>query len=185
MLSVAAALGGGVLVAAHSIGATIALQALRRSDGLICAAALYEPPLPGMTPQPPLAMIEALDTGKVEDALTVFLSEVVRLSASEISALRASPLWEKRLALIWTMRRELQSLSAHDPDLAQYREIAVPVQLLVGTDTAPHHTKAIRALATVIPDTELTLLEGQGHTALVQAPALVAAAITELLRRNG
>ena len=183
VLSVAAALGGGVIVAGHSIGATIALQALRRSDGLICAAALYEPPLPAMTPQAPVAMTEALDAGKAEEAFTVFLRDIVRLSDREISALRASPMWEKRVALIWTMRRELQSLASHDPDVARYGEIQVPVQLLVGTNTASHHTEAIRALAKVIPNIEITSLEGQGHTALVQAPQLVAGAIMQLLRR--
>lgn len=185
MLSVAEALGGGVVVVAHSIGATIALQALRRSDGLIRAAALYEPPLPGMgiAPATPEAMIEALDAGKDEDALTIFLTDMARLSDGEVAAYRASPMWQSRVALIWTMRREGQSLSSHDQDLSRYGEIDVPVQLLVGTNTAPHHTEAILALATVIPDAETTVLERQGHAALVQAPGLVAGAITDLLRR--
>lgn len=185
VLSVAEALGGGVVVVAHSIGATIALQALRRSDGLIRAAALYEPPLPGMgiAPETPEAMIEALDAGRDEDALTIFLTDMARLSDGEVAVYRASPMWQSRAALIWTMRREGQSLSSHDQDLSQYGKIDVPVQLLVGTNTAPHHTEAIRALATVIPDTETTVLEGQGHAALVQAPGLVAGAITDLLRR--
>jgi pimeloyl-ACP methyl ester carboxylesterase len=183
VLSVAEALGGGVVVVGHSIGATIALQALRRSDGLIRAAALYEPPLPGMTPETPEAMIEALDAGRDDDALTIFLSDMVRLSDSEIAALRTSPMWENRVALIWTMRRESQSLSSHDRDLSRYGEIDIPVQLLVGTNTAPHHTEAILALTTVVPDTESTVFEGQGHAALAQAPKLVAGAITDLLRR--
>ena len=183
VLSVAEALGGGVVVVGHSIGATIALQALRRSDGLIRAATLYEPPLPGMTPETPAAMIEALDGGRDDDALTIFLSEVVRLSDREIAALRASPMWESRVALIWTMRRESQSLLSHDRDLSRYGVIDVPVQLLVGTHTAPHHTEAILALTTVLPDAESTVLEGQGHAALVQAPQLVAGAIADLLRR--
>ena len=184
MLSVAEALGGDVVVVAHSIGATIALQALRRNDGLIRAAALYEPPLPGIgTTDPSEAMIEALDAGRDEEALTIFLRDLVRLSDGEVAASRASPMWPSRVALIWTMRREGQSLSSHDHDPSQYSEIDVPVQLLVGTNTAPHHTEAILALTQVIPDTETTVLEGQGHAALVQAPALVAGAITDLLRR--
>lgn len=185
VLSVAEAMGGGVVVVGHSIGATIALQALRRSDGLIRAAALYEPPLPGMTQNPelPEAMIQALDAGRDEEALTIFLSDIVRLSDSEVAAYRASPMWQSRVALIWTMRRESQSLYSHDQDLSRYGEIDVPVQLLVGTNTAPHQTEAIVALTTVIPDAESTVFEGQGHAALLQAPNLVAAAITDLLRR--
>jgi pimeloyl-ACP methyl ester carboxylesterase len=184
VLSVAEALGGGVVVVAHSIGATIALQALRRSDGLIRAAALYEPPLPGIgTTDLPEIMIEALDAGRDEDALTIFLRDLVQLSDGDIAAYRASPMWQSRVALIWTMRREGQSLSSCDHDLSRYSEIDVPVQLLVGADTAPRSTEAILALARVIPDNETTVLEGQGHAALVRAPELVASAITDLLRR--
>lgn len=71
----------------------------------------------------------------------------------------------------------------HRRDLSLYGEIDIPVQLLVGSSTATHHTEAIPALKTVVPGTETTVFEGQGHGALVQAPLLVAAAINDLLRR--
>ena len=39
-----------------------------------------------MTPEVPPAMIEALDGGRDDDALSIFLSELVRLSADELAA---------------------------------------------------------------------------------------------------
>lgn len=183
VLGLAAALGGEVVVAAHSIGATIALQALRRSNGLIIAALLYEPPLPGMTPPAPAAMIEALDEGRDEDALESFLRDMVGLSTDEIRTYRSSPIWAKRVSLIWTMRREAEALASLPQDLSRYSTIEVPVQLVLGSQTAPHHTDAIRALQRVLPAADTTLLNGQGHGALLQAPDLVASAITDLLGR--
>ncbi len=53
----------------------------------------------------------------------------------------------------------------------------MPVQLLVGGRTALHHRQAVDALAHVLPNARVTVLEAQGHGALVQAPQLVADAI--------
>jgi pimeloyl-ACP methyl ester carboxylesterase len=79
VLVVAEALGGDVVVAAHSIGATISLEALRRSRGLLSAAVLYEPPLPDSVRPPPAAMLAALDEGRHEEALVIFLRDMVKL----------------------------------------------------------------------------------------------------------
>jgi len=185
VLAVADVLGGGVVVAAHSIGATITLQALRRAGDLIAGALLYEPPLPGMPSGlgSSDAMLTALDEGRDEDALVAFLRDVVQFSPGDIDAYRASPAWSSRVALIWTARREGESLRALDPDVGRYAGIEVPVELVVGDRTAMHHREAVDALAAVVLDARVTVLEGQGHGALAQAPQLVANAIAALLPR--
>ena len=181
VLVVAEALGGDVLVVGHSVGATIALQALRRSGDLITAAVLYEPPLPGMVPNAPAAMLAALDDERYEDALTIFLSDMVHLDPADITAFQASPGWPTRVKLIWTMRREAQALADPATDLARYSCIGQPVELLVGERTAQHHAEAVAALQSVLPSAHTTVLSGQGHGALLQAPHLIAASINEHL----
>ena len=179
VLVVAEALGGDVVVAAHSIGATISLEALRRSRGLISAAVLYEPPLPDSVPPPPAGMIAALDEGRHEDALEIFLREMVRLDHADLDAARASPAWSHRVELIWTMRRETSALTHHDPDIERYLSIEQPVELLVGDHTARHHTEAIEALQATLRRAHTRVLPGQGHGALLHAPHLIAASINE------
>lgn len=181
VLVVAEALGGDVLVAAHSIGATISLEALRRSGGLISAAVLYEPPLPGSVPPPPAGMLAALDEGRDEDALEIFLRDMVKLAPGDLEAARASPGWAHRVELIWTMRREASALARHDPNIDRYRSIEQPVELLIGDDTAPHHTEAIDALQATLRRAHTRVLPGQGHGALLRAPALIAGSINEHL----
>ena len=183
ILSVAKALGGGVIVVAHSIGATITLQALRRSGDLIAGAVLYEPPLPGMASGfgSSKAMLTALDEERYEEALIAFLTDLVRLPAADIAAYRASPIWASRVRLIWTMQRESSALQALDQDVARYSIITRPVRLLVGSRTAPHQAEAVKALATVIPNAAITVLDNQGHGALLQAPGLVASAISDFI----
>lgn len=185
VLAVAEALGGGVVVVAHSMGASITLQALRRQTGIIVGAVLYEPPLPGMSAglESSDVMNAALEEGRYEDALEAFLRDLVKLSPEDLQAYRTSPLWSIQLALIWTMSREVSSLYALDPDINRYASIEVPVQLLVGDRSALHSRQAVDALAQVLANAQVTVLEGQGHGALVQAPKLVADAIVDFIDR--
>ncbi len=185
VLAIAGALGGGVVVVAHSIGASITLQALRRQTGTIIGAVLYEPPLPGMPAglESSDAMNAALEEGRFDDALEAFLREVVKLSPEEFEAYRRSPLRSSQAALIWTMSREMNSLLSLDPDISRYARIEVPVQLLIGDHTALHHRQAVDALADVLPSARVTVLQGQGHGALVQAPQLVADTIVDFVSR--
>ena len=187
LISVAEALGGGVVVAAHSFGATITLQALRLGSDLITGAVLYEPPLPSMPAGlgSSEAMLAALADGRHEDALVAFVRDMVKLAPDEIDAYRVSQAWAVGVDLIWTMRREGPALTGLDADITQYSCIDQPIQLLVGPRTAPHRRRAVSALAGVLPNAETTVLEGQGHGALTQAPGLVARAITDFLLRVG
>jgi pimeloyl-ACP methyl ester carboxylesterase len=185
VLSVAQALGGHVVVAAHSIGATITLEALRRCGDLIAAAVLYEPPHPGAPSwqgQPP-RMQAAMSEGRYEDALVIFLREVANRTAEEVALFRSSPLWQRAVDLVWTMRREGESARALDPDFARYAQISVPVELLVGERTARHLVEAAERLNRVLPNSHVTELPGQGHGALVAAPHLVAGAISDFIGR--
>ena len=184
ILCVAEALGGGIVVVAHSIAATITLQALRRADGLITGAVLYEPPLPGMESGlgSAQAMLAALEEGRDEDALVAFMANMVRMPAEDIAAYQASPVWASRVSMIWTMRRESSALAALDPDVARYSIIPGPVRFLVGSRTASHQAEAVSALANVVPNAAITTLDNQGHGAIVLAPGLVASAISDFLR---
>ena len=185
VLAVAEALGGDVVVVAHSIAATITLQALRRQTGIIVGAVLYEPPLPGMPAglESSDAMNAALEDRRYEDALEAFLRDLVKLSPEDLQAYQTSPVRSTQLALIWTMSREVSSLYALDSDINRYATIDVPVQLLVGDRTALHHRQAVDALAQVLAHAQVTVLQDQGHGALVQAPKLVADAIADFINQ--
>ena len=183
VVGVAEALGGGVVVVAHSIAATITLQALRRRSPAFVGAVLYEPPLPGMPagPESSDAMNAALRDGRHDDALEAFLGDLVKQSPEELEAYRASPMRGCSARADLADESRSGSLYALDADVDRYASVDVPVRLLVGDRTAVHHRQAVDALAQVIPDARVTVLEGQGHGALLQAPQLVADAIIDFL----
>jgi pimeloyl-ACP methyl ester carboxylesterase len=130
-------------------------------------------------------MLAALADGRHEDALVAFVRDIVKLAPDEIDAYRVSPAWTSGVDLIWTMRQEGLTLSRLDADITRYSRIDRPIQLLVGSRAATHRIRAVSALAAVLPNAETTVLEGQGHGALMQAPDLVARAITDFLLRAG
>lgn len=111
------------------------------------------------------------------------MRDLVQLSPEDLHRYRGSPLYPTQLALIWTTSREVAALDVLDPDIDRYASIDVPIQLLVGDRTAIHQRAAVDALAHVLPIARVTVLAGQGHGALVQAPQLVANAIVDFVDR--
>jgi pimeloyl-ACP methyl ester carboxylesterase len=184
VLAVAALLEPDAVLVGHSIGAVIALETLRRDTTPFAGAVLYEPPLPiDDSPTPGRSeMLTALDEGRHEDAVEAWARRSVRLPAPAVEAFKVSPAWPRAVEAIWTMRREGEALRGLHGDDHRYAHVAIPVRLLLGTETPPHHVDAIRRLERQLPNSRTVMLEGHGHSAHLTAPELVAAAVVELTR---
>lgn len=103
------------------------------------------------------------------------------LEPEEVEELRTSPTWPDRVAGAHTVAREIRAEDAYRVDPERFRELTVPVLLLLGEqspDWAPEGTERIRA---VLPDARVALLAGQGHMATVTAPELVAGELARFL----
>lgn len=184
VLAVAALLEPGAVLVGHSIGAVIALETLRRDTTPFAGAVLYEPPLPVDDRPTPgrTEMLNALDEGRHEDAVEAWARKSVRLPGPAVEAFKASPAWPRAVEAIWTMRREGEALRRLHGDDSRYAQIHIPVRLLLGTETPPHQVDAARLLERQLPHCRTVMLEGQGHSAHVTAPELVASAVSELTR---
>jgi pimeloyl-ACP methyl ester carboxylesterase len=178
--------GPGAHLLGHSYGAIGALGAALRVP--IGRLVLYEPPLPVTGPVVGAALAPyraAVASHHLDEALTIGLRDIIRLSAGEISALRQTPLWNKRAALTPTWTRELEAIDRLGPSLDRYRHLAAPTLLLLGTATAAHHQVATTALAKTLPDVRVVRLQGEGHTAHLTVPDIVATEVTDFLLAHG
>ena len=184
VLAVAALLEPGAVLVAHSIGAVIALEALRRDSTPFAGAVLCEPPVPvDDLPTPGRSeMLAALDDGRNDAAVEAWLRRSVCMDEAAVEAFKASPAWPRALETIWTMRREGEARQRLHPADDRYSRVGIPVRLLLGTETDAHHKESIRLLERQLPDCRTVILEGQGHGAHVTAPDLVAGAVVELIR---
>jgi pimeloyl-ACP methyl ester carboxylesterase len=175
--------GGGATLLGHSYGAVCALEAAR--VGAIRRLILYEPPLPIDAPVvgPAFGDVRAaVASGQFDSALTIMLRDLVHVSAAQLEGLRRSPIWTDMAALTPTVVRELEVLGRLEPGVDRFRRVSSPTLLLLGTETAPHHSVASNALQRALPNARTVLLDGQGHEAHIAVPNLVATRIAEFLR---
>ena len=66
-------------------------------------------------------------------------------------------------------------------EVDRYRDISVPTLLLAGTETEDHPSFATQALDELLPNARTAWLNGEGHTANLTSPELVAQEVIEFV----
>ena len=165
----------------HSYGATVALGAARIARN-VRRLILYEPApgVPQVDPELLVRLDALLAEGEREQLLSVFLTEV-GLDPDALEQLRASPSWGLRVSAAHTIPRELRAEQRYRPDSAAYASLIVPVRLLLGSESPQWAKKGTEVVQSVLPDKQVAVLQGEGHTALMTAPELVADEVARFL----
>lgn len=169
-----------VEVLGHSLGGLLALRAAARSPS-VRRLIVYEPSLDEPA-QPPdlLDRMRALLAQDDRDAASVLvMREVVRMPEAEIATMRSLPSWSTRLDAAHTLPRELAVDLTLDP--VEARRVGVPTLLLVGSDSPAFVQDSTRALADVLPDATIVVIDGQQHVADQLVPDVFARLVLEFL----
>ena len=161
------AIGGTVHDIGRSFGCLCALEAALLTphiDRLI----LYEPPLPlGRRDGSGAfdARLQALlDAGNPEEALMLFLRDIVEIPSQRIAAMEAMPTWPGWVAAAHTIPRELQSVYAFDP--LRFRTLRTPTLLLLDGDIPPRRRTMAETLNAALPNSQIVVVPGQQHGAM-------------------
>jgi pimeloyl-ACP methyl ester carboxylesterase len=175
--------GQGAVLMGHSYGALLALEAALELEALP-RLALYEPPIGGqLATEERIEELERLnEEGRHEELLLSFLRQVSGMSEDQIDELRGTPSWDARLAAAPTIPRELRAESAWRFQPVRYARLRVPTLLLVGEQSPAWARRATEKVAATLPDVRVRELEGQGHSATLYAPDLLAGELTAFLR---
>ncbi|WP_435123001.1 alpha/beta fold hydrolase, partial [Amycolatopsis thermoflava] len=175
------ALGGDVELFGWSYGGLIALEtAVQRRD--LRSVVAYEPvssPF-GVHALEPLRAAE----GDLDRAVEIVNRDVSGFSAEYVAALRESPVWPVLRPLAHPLAAELAALNAHEPAFDRYRDLDVPVTLLLGELNAgaePYGT-AFEAFERALPQARRVVLPGQGHLAHAQGPEVLAKHLAAAIR---
>ena len=163
-----------VVLLGHSYGALCTLEAALRTDSLRTLI-LYEPPLPVSDHEPDtedvLAEMTALhDDGENEQALVLFLREIVMLPPAELDALRSTPNWPARVDAVHTVIREETARKEYEFDAARFEKMITPTLLLSGSESPPYLKDGTDSLNEALPNSRIAVLDGQGHAAMNTAP---------------
>jgi pimeloyl-ACP methyl ester carboxylesterase len=182
------AIGEPVHLLGHSAGGILALQTAERTRDLL-SLILYEPgfivdgareyPAPEIL----MRMRSLLSEGNRDAALRIAMRESVGASEADIAALACGPVWTRLLAVAsgipndWMLWQEQFSAEA-------VREIRTPAQMLMGTESPAWLRKGTQAVHAALPNAQLTLLPGHGHSAMITGPQLFAQAVIDFADRR-
>ncbi|MFA9429185.1 alpha/beta fold hydrolase [Egicoccus sp. AB-alg2] len=182
---VAAASGQKVDVLGHSYGGVVAYGAAHLTEN-VHSLLLYE----GWPAADPASMSASADVhermGQLlgasapEAALELFMREVVGMPDAEFAIYRTLPAWPRRVAAAHTILREERSVPAFDADEAA--GLALPVLLLVGSDSPPSIQNDYATVAAALPDVRVEILEGQQHIAMDLVPEEFSRRVVDFLR---
>jgi pimeloyl-ACP methyl ester carboxylesterase len=175
---------GPVDLFGHSHGALCALEAALLTDRL-AGLVLYEPPLVNYSIDAAVVgrLEQLLDEGRPGEVIATFFTEVVGMPADELDHLRGLPAWSARVAAAHTLPREERAAVDYRFDPGRFAGVTVPVLLLLGGDSPQLFSESTRAIAPVLPDARVCLLEGQQHVAIDTAPDLLTSEILAFLGR--
>lgn len=158
----------------HSHGGLCAMEAALRTDNLRTLI-VYEPAGPWeegyLYSEEIYEELEALvEAGANEQALLLFLREVVDLPEPQIDELRAAPNWSDRVDEADTAPREYRAPTTYQFEPERFADMTTPTVLLVGGESPQWIKDATDALNDAIPKSRVSILAGQGHLAMNTAP---------------
>jgi pimeloyl-ACP methyl ester carboxylesterase len=168
-----------------SYGALIALEAAVNHDQILSLTA-YEPvarPFGTQALAPLRAAAAHHDLDRVVELVNTLVSG---FSAEYVSELRLDPVWPVLRSLARPLAEELSAINDYEPALRRYRELSMPVTLLLGElndGSAPYGT-AFASFAQALPQATVITLQGQGHLAHAQAPAQLGRVISMAVGRS-
>lgn len=174
--AVVASIDEPVHLLGHSHGGLCVLEAVLRTNN-VASLIVYEPAGPWeegqLYSEEMYEELEALvENGENEQALLLFLREVVELPDSQIDDLRAAPNWSARVAEAPTLPREYRAPITYEFEPERFADVTTSTLLLVGGES-PEWTKDVTdALNDALPNSRISVLEGQGHVAMNTAPEL-------------
>jgi pimeloyl-ACP methyl ester carboxylesterase len=179
--SVVGAIGGPVVVLAHSYGALAALDGL---DWLknVSHLILYEPPValkPG-DPANAANLERALEANDREQIVITFLRDQIGAPPDRIAMLSSSPIWPTVLDIASTLPRETRAVNTYRSSSERLANWKTPTTLLLGSLTVGMLRDAAFFVRDAIPGCRLVMLEGQGHGAMLDAPEFFANKILEI-----
>jgi pimeloyl-ACP methyl ester carboxylesterase len=173
---------GPVYLMGHSYGGVCALEAAFLTNK-ISKLVLYEPPLQELIDPAVVARMENLiRSAEREQALVIFLQEIVMIAPSEVAAMKARPSWSAQVAGIESSIRQIRALTGYRFDSKRMRTLNVPTLLLTGSETAsPQLKQAISGLLDSLPNRSLFIFEGQQHNAMDTVPQHFAETVADFL----
>jgi pimeloyl-ACP methyl ester carboxylesterase len=163
-------IGEPVFLLGHSYGAVCALGAAAGYREGVRKLVLYEPPKTDTLSQEDVRRIkEFAETEDWHGMVEFFMKDVLQVPPEEVAEIKTTPFWDVWIVDAKASMNDMRALVNYTFDPERYRSLTMPVQLLVGSES-PHDLYVTDTLAAVLPNTEITTLEGTAHEGMTMVP---------------
>jgi pimeloyl-ACP methyl ester carboxylesterase len=75
----------------------------------------------------------------------------------------------------------LRAEESYRPDQAAYSSLSIPVLLLLGSESPEWAKEGTGVVKALLPDSRVSVLEGEGHIAIMTAPERVVEEVSRFL----
>ena len=186
--ALANAVDGPVDVFGHSFGAGCVLGAAQYIPNLR-RMILYEPPMLQEQQSPQRAelleqMEQMLKNGEREQVVISLLRDMLNIPQAMLERIRSMPNWSAQVATAHTITRELRQSHCYAPDLTALENISAPTLFLLGSDSPAFFRQTTETLCAHLPNSQVALLPGQQHSAMLTTPEMFASEITRFLEET-
>ncbi|GAB0106495.1 alpha/beta fold hydrolase [Nocardia sp. JMUB6875] len=172
-------IGGEAHLFGWSYGGLIALEtAVERPT--IRSLTAYEPVTRPFAPSAIEPLRNALAHNDFDRVVELVNTEISGFSSDYVSDLRRSPAWPVLRSLSAPVAAELAAINDYPPHLESYRDLTIPVTLLLGelNENLPPYGTAFATIAAALPQASVIRIPEQGHLAHASAPQLLAQHLT-------
>jgi pimeloyl-ACP methyl ester carboxylesterase len=185
--ALANSVGCPVDIFGHSFGAACVLGAARQIPNLR-RMILYEPPMLQEQQSPQRAVLldrmeQMLADGEREKVVVTLLRDMLNIPQAMIDRIQTLPNWADQVAAAHTIPRELRQSHCYAPDLAALEQITIPTMFLLGSDSPSFFKETTETLNAHLPNSQIVILPGQQHSAMLTAPELFANEIIHFLKQ--
>jgi pimeloyl-ACP methyl ester carboxylesterase len=179
-----------VILLGHSHGGIVAQEAALRTKNLH-KLILYEPPIMDGSGEPDDSLLSAIATmettikeGKNEQALLFFKENLLGMPPDAIENERSTKYWQVMVNAAPTLPRELKAVAGYKFNAAKFNDLNLPTLLLSGSESPELFKEAIKKLNEALPNSRITVLEGQEHDAALTAPDLFTDKVLQFARKQ-
>jgi pimeloyl-ACP methyl ester carboxylesterase len=183
--ALANSVGGPVDVFGHSFGAACVLGAAQQIPDLR-RMILYEPPMLQEQQSPQRAILldrmeQMLADGEREKVVITLLRDMLSVPQPMIDHISAAPNWASQVAAAHTIPRELRQSHCYAPNLKILEQVTIPIIFFLGSDSPSFFRQTTETLNAHLPNSQIIVLAGQQHSAMLTAPELFANEIIHFL----
>jgi pimeloyl-ACP methyl ester carboxylesterase len=109
------------------------------------------------------------------------MNEMLRIPLAAIDKVRATPAWVGQLAAAHTISRELRSSDAYGAKPDALKAITAQTLFLLGSESLDSFKTTTETLHALLPNSQIAILPGQQHSAILTAPDLFAKEVSQFL----